>query len=163
VPTDEKESDRERLTKLGVRARRQSLPGCPYYSIQKAQEYIWTTKRILSNVKFTTHKNIVQLTGDLSSTGIALSLFQQMIRTRLYEPDTITWRPKAEHVMTLCINDGDIGNENLAAWPIHDIMNPIVLKTTDSKARHDYGVQMNALPRKIYAHQMPKAQVMSGS
>lgn len=158
VPTDEGESDRERLVVLGARARRQSLPGCPYYSIQSPHDYIRTTKRLLYNIKYSTHRNTVQLTGDLSSTSLALTVFLQMLRARLYEPDTITWRPKAEHVITLCIHDGDITNEDLTAWRIRDIMGPIALKITDSKSRHDYGVRMNALHS--ITHERHPPQVM---
>ena len=101
---------------------------------------------------------MLSLPSDLSSTSLALTVFLQMLRARLYEPDTITWRPKAEHVITLCIHDGDITNEDLTAWRIRDIMGPIALKITDSKSRHDYGVRMNALHS--ITHERHPPQVM---
>jgi hypothetical protein len=154
--------DDVRLLKLGIRAERQNLPGCPYYNTRGPPDYVGTTHRLLSKkVTFTTTSDVVKLTGDLSSTGIALSLFLTMIRSRLYEPDTLTWRAKAKHVLTLCIHDGEVGNENLATWPVRDAMGPVALKITDTNTRHDYGVRMNASPGKSIANTISNAQMVS--
>ena len=140
--------DHDLLTKMGTRAARNYLPGCPfhnqvmsYVSHDHPNRYSILTRHLLMKTTFTVKSNVVQITGDMSSTTIALTLFSTLIRARQYETDTLKWRPERHHEIMLCVHDGDIKNENLDPWPIQPLRGAIALQIVNTARRHEYRVR----------------------